>query len=197
MNGAVTAISESRFRDRAITFANGSTGRAIDFETANPVNFFEAISAPKKMQRAIIDGKLFLPPDHKGPVCAIIGDRDEWCLPQQLQGHIQAMGLCGGDATIRIVEGAQHSFDRETAIEKVESASVSPGAPTIFIADDGAFVHPLAARPDPVLTDRDLMVYAVKSGYGIRGAKIGSASGQPALFRDDMVRFWRSVLQRG
>ncbi|MGZ6006244.1 MAG: hypothetical protein ACXWKS_02170 [Rhizomicrobium sp.] len=50
-----------------------------------------------------------------------------------------------------------------------------------------------------MLTDRDLMVmvYAVKSGYGIRGAKIGSASGQPALFRDDMVRFWRSVLQRG
>jgi dienelactone hydrolase len=323
-------MSENRFRDRTITFANGSTGRAIDFETANPVNFFEAISAPQKMQRAIIDGKLFLPPGHEGPVpavivvpgslgvavshlahaetitglgmaafvidpfgargvtstvsnqaqysfaasgydvlaavkalaalpeidskrigaqghsrggsavltaaarrfadpvmtdgprlCAvyaaypwcgqqflnpdvgttkvraIIGDRDEWCLPQQVQGHIQAIRLGGGDATIRIVEGAQHSFDRETAIEKVESASVSPGAPTIYIADDGAFVHPLAARPDPVLTDRGLMVYAVKSGYGIRGAKIGSASGQPALFRDDMVRFWRSVLQRG
>ncbi|MGZ6008926.1 MAG: hypothetical protein ACXWLO_06550 [Rhizomicrobium sp.] len=48
-----------------------------------------------------------------------------------------------------------------------------------------------------MLTDRDLMVYAVKSGYGIRGAKIGSASGQPASFRNVMVRFWRSVLQRG
>ena len=72
------------------------------------------------MQRAIIGGKLFLPPGHEGPVPAIIGDRDEWCLPQQVQGHIQAMRLCGGDATIRIVEGAQHSFDSETAIEKVE-----------------------------------------------------------------------------
>ena len=67
----------------------------------------------------------------------------------------------------------------------------------MYFADDGAFVRPLAARPDPVLTDRDLMVYAVKSGNGIRGAKIGSASGQPALFRDDMVRFWCTAPQRG
>ena len=40
-------MSENRFRDRPITFANGSTGRAIDFKTANPVKFFEAISAPQ------------------------------------------------------------------------------------------------------------------------------------------------------
>jgi hypothetical protein len=34
---------------------------------------------------------------------AVIGDRDDWCLPQCAQGHIQAIRLRGGRATLRIV----------------------------------------------------------------------------------------------
>jgi len=127
-------------------------------------------------------------------VRAIIGDRDEWCLPQQVQGHVQAMRLAGGDASWRIVEGAQHSFDRGTDIEQIEAAAVSPGAPTAFLADDGAFVHPLTGTPDPALTDRDLMVYGLKAGYGRTGARIGSRPGDAETFVDDMLGFWRGVL---
>lgn len=313
-----------RFRDRDIVFANGCVGHSIDFETANPINFYQAISAPGEMTKTTIDGKLFLPeeqvkgepfpavivvpgslgvavshlqhaetitnlgavvlvidpfgaravsstvanqtqysfaasaydvlaaartpkidparigaqghsrggsavlsaamtrlaapvlpdgprlcavfaaypwsgeqfldPDVGGTtVRAVIGDHDDWCLPQQVQGHIQAIRLSGGDASIRIFEDAAHSFDRETPLERIPEASISPSAPTAYIADDGAFVHPIDGRSDPRLTDRDLMIYALKAGYGVKGATIGSKPGQPEMFRDDMIRFWRNV----
>jgi dienelactone hydrolase len=127
-------------------------------------------------------------------VRAIIGDRDEWCLPQQVQAHVNAMRLTGGDATWRIVDGAQHSFDRDTDIEMIEDAAVSPGAPTAYVADDGAFVHPLTGEPDPALTDRELMVYALKAGYGRKGARIGSRPGDAQTFTDDMMAFWQARL---
>ncbi|MBK81682.1 MAG: hypothetical protein CMQ43_12315 [Gammaproteobacteria bacterium] len=127
-------------------------------------------------------------------VRAIIGDRDEWCLPQQVQAHVNAMRLAGGDAAWRIVDGAQHSFDRDTDIEMIDDAAVSPGAPTAYVADDGAFVHPLTGAPDPALTDRDLMVYALKAGYGRRGARIGSRPGDAETFATDMMAFWGRVL---
>lgn len=127
-------------------------------------------------------------------VRAIIGDRDEWCLPQQVQGHVQAVRLAGGDASWRIVDGAQHSFDRGTDIELIDAAAVSPGAPTAYVADDGAFVHPLTGRPDPALIDRDLMVYGLKAGYGRSGARIGSRPGDAETFSDDMLGFWQGAL---
>ena len=40
------------------------------------------------------------------------------------------------------------------------------------------------------------MVYALKAGYGRKGAKIGSRDGEAELFRDDMVAFWRRTLRR-
>jgi hypothetical protein len=64
---------------------------------------------------------------------------------------------------------------------------------TAYIADDGAFVHPLQDKPNARLTDRDLMVYALKAGYGRKGAKIGSRPGEAELFRDDMLAFWKRL----
>ena len=330
MSAPGTSESPLRFRDRQITFANGSAGQNIAFETANPLNFHQAISEPEKMARVVIDGKLFLPAAARkseklavvivvpgslgvaashlkhaetftglgaaafvidpfgargvtstvanqvqfsfaasaydvlaaakalaalpnidtarigaqghsrggsavlgaamkrfaesvlgdGPflqaiyaaypwsgqqfldpdvgstrVRAVIGDRDGWCLPQQVQGHIQAIRLRGGDASMRIFADAAHSFDRETAVEQVGNASVSPGAPTAYIDNSGCFIHPLEGRPDPQLVDRDLMVYALKAGYGVKGAAIGSKAGQAQAFREDMTAFWQPVLE--
>lgn len=127
-------------------------------------------------------------------VRAVIGDQDEWCLPQQVQAQIHAMRLAGSEATFRLFAGAQHSFDRDTPIEMIEDAKVSPSAPTTYIGGDGAFFHPLTGESDPDLTDRDLMVYALKAGYGKQGARIGSEGDQARLFHDDMMRFWRAVL---
>jgi hypothetical protein len=38
------------------------------------------------------------------------------------------------------------------------------------------------------------MVYALKAGYGRRGARLGSRDGDAALFAEDMVAFWQRVL---
>jgi dienelactone hydrolase len=320
----------ARFRDREVAFANGSTGLTLAIPSANPVNYYQAISRPADMARVTIDGKLFLPPSAfagKGPpplvimvpgslgisgghlahaealtgigiaafvldpfgargvgstvvnqtqfsfaasaydvlaawkvlsargdidakrigaqghsrggsavltaatrrfadavvgperglqaalaaypwsgqqfldprvgdtqVRVLMGDRDEWCSPQQVQGHVQAMRLAGGRVTLRLFGGAAHSFDRGTSILRIPEASVSPGAPTSYIADDGAFLHPLEDKPRPELVDRDLMVYALKAGYGTKGASIGSKGEDAAPFRADMLDFWRRAL---
>ena len=74
---------------------------------------------------------------------------------------------------------------------------MSPAAPTIYLANDGGFIHPLRDASDPALTDRDLMVYALKAGYGRKGAKIGSRDGEAELFKADMLTFWQRTLGDG
>ena len=140
-------------------------------------------------------GHQFLDPDVGGTrVRAIIGDQDEWCSPAQVQAHMHAIGVAGGDATVRIVPGAHHSFDRPTPLELLGDAAVSPGAPTVYIADDGAFILPTSDQPDPSLVDLDGFRYALKAGYGTRGAHIGGTPESAALFVDDMTDFWLTTL---
>lgn len=127
-------------------------------------------------------------------VGAIMGDADEWCSPMQVQGHMHAIRLAGGTAALRLISGYQHSFDRGAPVVDVPEASVSPSAPTIFIADDGAFIHPLAEESDAELMDRDLMLYSVKSGFGRRGAKIGGTDESARTFKQEMIRFWTRIM---
>jgi len=127
-------------------------------------------------------------------VHVLMGDRDEWCSPMQVQCHLQAIRLTGGKATMRLFGGAHHSFDRGTPIVNIPEASVSPAAPIAYIAADGAFVHPLTGEADPRLTDRDMAVYGIKAGYGKKGAHIGSQGEDATNFRRDMVAFWKSAL---
>jgi hypothetical protein len=94
---------------------------------------------------------------------------------------------------MRLIAGAHHSFDRGTEITNVPDASVSPAAPTAYIADDGALIHPTKDRGDPALVDRDLMIYALKAGYGRKGARIGSRPGEAELFKEDMLAFWTQL----
>lgn len=127
-------------------------------------------------------------------VHVLMGDRDEWCSPMQVQGHLQAIRLTGGKATMRLFGGAHHSFDRGTPIVHIPEASVSPGAPISYVAADGAFVHPLTGEADPGLTDRDMAIYGIKAGYGKKGAHIGSQGDDSTNFRRDMVAFWKNAL---
>jgi dienelactone hydrolase len=122
-------------------------------------------------------------------VRAIIGDRDEWCSVQQVQAQIQAMRVAGGDATLRIVAGAAHSFDRLEPVSVVEEARVSPAAPTVLLADDGAMIDPYSGRPDADLCDGDVFRAAIAAGFGRKGASIGGGPGQPELFTADMLAF--------
>ena len=42
--------------------------------------------------------------------------------------------------------------------------------------------------------DRDLAVYALKAGYGQKGATIGTQADQALAFRDDMKAFFARTL---
>ncbi|NOX52412.1 MAG: prolyl oligopeptidase family serine peptidase [Gammaproteobacteria bacterium] len=139
--------------------------------------------------------QFLLPQVDNTKVRSIIGDQDEWTLPQQVQAHMQAIRLCGGDASCRIVAGAHHSFDRETPIEITADASVSPGAPTIYLQDNGAYIHPVTGEANPETSERELMLYGIKAGYGVRGARIGTSDNLVQTFNEDMMGFWRGCLQ--
>jgi dienelactone hydrolase len=168
--------------------------------TAVTRRFCEAVHDRALCVRSVLaaypwSGHQFLDPDVRATeVRAIVGDQDDWVSAQQIQGHVQAIRLRGGAASIRIVAGAEHSFDRHEPLQKFPDAAISPGAPTSYLADDGAFIHPTTGEADPTLVDRDLAVYALKAGYGVRGATIGSQGDQAALFRDEMTRYFHRTL---
>lgn len=137
-------------------------------------------------------GQQFTDPDvGQTRVRSIIGDRDEWCLPQQVQAYMHAISLAGGHASCRVVSEAHHSFDRGTAIELIPDASVSPAAPTTYINEVGRFIHPVDGLMSKDTTDRDMMLYGIKSGYGVRGARIGGSNHHADLFTQDMLEFWQ------
>jgi dienelactone hydrolase len=127
-------------------------------------------------------------------VRVLIGDQDDWVSAQQAQGFVQAMRLRGAAASIRIFADAEHSFDRLEPVHEIPEASVSPAAPTAYLADDGAFIHPATGAADAALVDRDLAVYALKAGYGQKGATIGTRGDQALAFRDDMKAFFARTL---
>lgn len=124
----------------------------------------------------------------------LMGDRDDWCSPAQVQSHMHAIRLTGGRVSMLLLGGAGHGFDRGPPMEDVPEAIVSIAAPTTFMADDGAMIHPLQEQPDASLVERDIMVYALKAGYGNYGASVGGTSKEAAIFRGEMVGFWRRVL---
>jgi len=127
-------------------------------------------------------------------VRSIVGDRDDWLSVQQVQSQVQAINLTGGEASIRIVEGASHSFDRSEELHEIPEASVAPGAPTTYIDDDGAMVDSRTGSPDASITDREMFMVGIDAGRGRWGAHIGSIGDQPEVFRLDMLAFHASVL---
>lgn len=171
--------------------------------TAATRRFADAVVGEAAGLRAVLpaypwSGHQFLDPRvGRTEVRVLMGDADEWCSPMQVQGHCQAIRLTSGTATLRLFPGAHHSFDRGSKVIHIPEASVSPAAPTTYLADNGAFIHPLADAPNPDLVDRDVMVYSLKAGYGNKGAHLGSRDGEAEAFRSDMIAFWRRVLAIG
>ena len=127
-------------------------------------------------------------------VRAIVGDQDEWCSAQEIQGQINAMRMGGADAEVRVVVGAHHSFDRAEEPNVISEARVARSAPTVMLDNDGAMFDPRTGQADPSLVDFDLFVFALEQGFGTSGATIGSLEGQPELFTADMLKFHRQLL---
>jgi dienelactone hydrolase len=197
---ALKVLAQHSQIDAARIGAQGHSRGGSGVLTAATRRFADAVVGKNAGLNSVLaaypwSGHQFLDPDvGDSEIRIVMGDADEWCSPMQVQGHCQAIRLSGGKVTMRLIAGAQHSFDRGTEIVNVPDASVSPAAPTIYLANDGGFIHPLRDASDPALTDRDLMVYALKAGYGRKGAKIGSRDGEAELFKADMLAFWQRTL---
>ena len=146
-----------RYRDRTVEYA-GVVGVDLDIASAYPVNFHEAITTPIGSTT----------------VRAVIGDLDEWCSVQQVQAQIHAMQLSGGAATVRVVPGAHHSFDRHEPVHTIAEASVAPAAPTTMLRHDRAMLAAGSDRPDPDLVDGDIFRACITAGF--YAATIGRAS---------------------
>lgn len=198
---ACRVLAEMPEIDQTRIGAQGHSRGGSAVMTAATRRFADAVIGPDQGLAAVLAaypwcGQQFLNPNvGQSEIRVLMGDADEWCSPMQAQGHCQAIRVSGGIASLRLIGGAQHSFDRDTPLELIPEASVSPSAPVTYLADDGAMIHPLQTEPDPALVDRDVMIYAVKAGFGIKGAHIGSGEGEAALFREDMMAFWQRVLQ--
>jgi dienelactone hydrolase len=141
-------------------------------------------------------GQQFARPDVGSTVVrAIVGDQDDWVSVMAAQAQVQAITLTGGRASLRIVPGAHHSFDRDEPVHELPEARVSPHAPIEYLADDGSMIDPATGVADPARTDVDQFRAAVSAGFGQRGAHLGGSGDQPALFRADMLAFHASVLR--
>lgn len=127
-------------------------------------------------------------------VRAITGERDEWNSVMAVQAQVHAINLAGGNASIRVVPGAHHSFDRHEDVHMITEARVSPNAPIEYIADDGSMIDPVSGVPEPARADIDQFRYAVSAGFGQKGARMGGGPGLPELFDEDMLTFHREVL---
>lgn len=168
--------------------------------TAATRRFADAVVGTGQWLKAVLaaypwSGQQFLDPT-VGPtdVHVLMGDRDDWCSPAQVQSHMQAICLTGGKASMRLVGGAGHGFDRGPPVEQIPEAVTSVAAPTTFLGNDGAMIHPLRDQPNRSLVDRDVMVYALKAGYGGKGATVGGTVEEAQVFREEMIAFWRRVL---
>jgi len=198
---AWSALSRLPEIDASRIGAQGHSRGGSAVLTAATRRFADAVVGKGRGLTAVLaaypwSGHQFLEPG-VGPtrIRVLMGDRDDWCSVQQVQGHVQAIRLTGGAVTMRLFAGAAHSFDRGTPVVRVAEAAVAPGAPTTYLAGDGAFIHPITGRADPALTDRDVAVYGLKAGYGVRGASLGSQDDEAAAFRDDMLAFWTASLR--
>ncbi len=127
-------------------------------------------------------------------VRAMLAEADEWCSVQQAQAQIHAIARTGADATVRIVAGAAHSFDRLEPVHELADAAVAPQAPTVYLTDDGAMIDPHTGDADPGLVDVDMFVAAAKAGFARQGARIGGVGDQPDVFRADMIAFHERTL---
>jgi dienelactone hydrolase len=197
---AVRTLREHPAVDPSRIAAQGHSRGGSAVTTAAMRRFADAVLGPGEGLAGVYAvypwcGHQFRTPDIGHTVLrAIIGDRDEWCSVQQVQAQVAAIAACGGRATVRIVGGAHHSFDRHEEVHELPEAIVTPAAPTVSVGDDGSLIDPWTGESSPELIDRDLMVAALKAGFVRNGASIGGIGDQPDVFEADMLGFHASVL---
>lgn len=126
-------------------------------------------------------------------VRAVIGSIDDWVPVPPVQAQIRAISISGGDASIRVLAGAHHGFDRPGGIEAAADAMVAPGSLMMFMADDGAMIEPRTGTSDPQLVDADIFRANAKDGFAGVGASVGGTPETAAWYAQDMVTFYTEL----
>jgi dienelactone hydrolase len=118
------------------------------------------------------------------------GDHDDWVSLQQCQDALHAMTVARQNATMHIVAGAYHAFDRaDVPPTKIPEAVTSTTFPTVYMDDKGTYYNLRTGKLDPSLRPNDFTKYAVTGGFVRKGVTIGSRPGDAEIFMNEMVPF--------
>ena len=176
-------------------------GTAVMMAAAKP--FSEAILGKGKGLRAVVAGYPWCGTQFRNARLAdgasllvLQGDRDDWVSVQQCQNAVHAMIVAGQDASMRIVAGALHAFDRaDVPPTRIPEAVTSTTFPTVYMDDTGVYYDLRTGKPDPALRPADFTGYAVSGGFVRKGVTIGSRPGDAEIFIDEMSSFLVRMLQ--
>lgn len=130
----------------------------------------------------------------KTSIRVTMGDSDKWTLLSAVQGYCNAIRLCGGDVELKVWRDAEHSFDRpDVPLTFVPDGLESTRAPVYFLDEQANFYDLYSGKPNPALTESELRA-EIHERFGHEGCTLGSKPGQPELFTEDMLGFFRGKL---
>ena len=112
----------------------------------------------------------------------LMGDRDEWCSPMQVQGHVQAIRLAGGKTTYGL---RRRRPQLRRGSHPARPRGVGLAGRTHQLPRRRRRL-PSAQEPQSQTGRSRFMVYALKAGYGSKGETIGTRGDEANLFRADM-----------
>jgi dienelactone hydrolase len=123
-----------------------------------------------------------------------MGDSDKWTLLSAVQGYCNAIRLCGGDIELKVWRDAEHSFDRpEVPLTFIHDGVESTRSPVYYLDEHANFYDLYSGKPNPLLTESELRT-EIHERFGHEGCTLGSKPGQPELFTEDMLSFFKRTL---
>ncbi len=200
---AVKYLRTRRDIDAARIGALGTSrgGTAAMMAAAKP--FSEAILGKGQGLRAVVAGYPWCGTQFRsarlvdgGSLLVLQGDRDDWVSVQQCQDAVHAMIVAGQDASMKIVAGALHAFDRaDVSPTYISDAVTSTIFPTVYMDDRGVYYDLRTGQPDPELKPGDFTGYAISGGFLRKGVTIGSRPGDANIFVNEMADFFAAKLR--
>lgn len=130
----------------------------------------------------------------KTSIRVTMGDSDKWTLLSAVQGYCNAIRLCGGDVALKVWRDAEHSFDRpDVPLTFIPDGLESTRAPVYYLDEQGHFYDLYTGQSNPTLTESALRA-EIHERFGHEGCTLGSKPGQPEMFTQDMLTFFKSKL---
>jgi len=176
-------------------------GTAVMMAAARPLS--DAVLGKGKGLRAVVAGYPWCGTQFRSArlsagtsLLILQGDRDDWVSVQQCQDAAHAMIVAGENASMQIVAGAAHAFDRsDVPPTRIPEAVTSTIFPTVYMDDKGIYYDLRTGEPNPAVTPKDFTDYAVSGGFVRKGVTIGSRPGDAEIFVNEMSDFLARALR--